>query len=286
MTRDDQGGAADAGGELDRTLRRAFSDELAPRDDDDARIEAAIGRTLGAPRRARRGPLHRSLVYLVAAALAVGALAYAAGHRETGPSSSSTDIPTTAPSPVAEGPSRVSPPLEPVSAVPPPAEVASPESLPAASAPVTRPSLAAAPASAKSAGELAPETPSLGAAGLFALANEARRANETKRAITLYEELQTRFPGSREASTSRVALGRLLLDRADEPARARAAFDRYLADEPSGSLAEEARAGRALALMRLGDRAGEAAAWLELLERHPGSLHAERARQRLVDLGN
>lgn len=126
----------------------------------------------------------------------------------------------------------------------------------------------------------------LGPAELFARANAARRANETTGAIALYEELQSRFPDTREASTSRVALGRLLLDRAGSPSRARALFEAYLEHDPSGPLAEEARVGRALASMQLGDRQTERASWLELLERHPASVQAERARQRIDALGN
>lgn len=289
MTRDDRSGASDAGERLDRTIRRAFSDELAAQPDDDDRIEAAIGRTLLVPRIRPRPSWYRgrSPVYLVAAALAVGALAYAAEHRSVSSGSASTEAPAEEPSPVVEGTPGVSPPPEPASAVPAPIEAVSPEALPAASAPVARPVPAAPPASARpTTNDVPSANATLGPAELFARANEARRANETKRAIELYDELQKRFPDSREASTSRVALGRLLLDRADEPARARASFDRYLAGDPSGPLAEEARAGRALALMRLGDQAAERAAWLELLERHPSSLHAERARQRLVVLGN
>ena len=56
---------------------------------------------------------------------------------------------------------------------------------------------------------------------------------------------------------------------------------RYLND---GTLAEEARVGRALALQKLGRRAEEREAWTQLLLRHPHSVQEERARARLQEL--
>ena len=274
---------------LDRAVRRAFagSSELAPQGDDDARIEAAIARTL----QARATPPPRSTPrmtgYLLAAALGAGALAYAAVHQHTdaagdAPSSPVLPSPTAAPVEAVETAVSAEPP--PVAPVPQPVTPDVLPSVPSVVAPIPRPSAPPAAVTSAKRAELASDT--LGPAELFARANEARRANDTDRAVALYEELQSKFPDSGEASTSRVALGRLLLDRTGDPGRARALFSAYLAREPSGPLAEEARAGRALAAMRLGDREGERAAWLELLERHPGSVHAERARQRLSDSGN
>jgi TolA-binding protein len=278
---------------FDQGVRRMFADaqELDARPDDDARIQAAIDRALQIAGPTPRPSLFRRgrWVYLAAAALAVGALAYAAGHGtaeaphgDQAPESANASPPASgiigASVNVAEEPKPTS--QEP--ALP----VVTPESLP--TAPAARVASTASPnvAPRPTTNVAAPSAAMLGPAELFARANDARRANDTKGAIALYEELQTRFPSSREASTSRVALGRLLLDRAGEPARAQSLFRAYLENDPSGALAEEARMGRALAAMRLGDRAGERAAWLELLDRHPDSVHTERARQRLVDLLN
>jgi Tetratricopeptide repeat len=122
------------------------------------------------------------------------------------------------------------------------------------------------------------------ASELFARANEARRHGDTAEAIRLYRLLREGFSGSREEITSRVALGRLLIDRMDQPSQALAMFDRYLVESPDGTLAEEARLGRALALMRLGRSAEERQAWQQLLAAHPRSVQAERARKRLEEL--
>ncbi len=281
---------------LDRVIRRAFAgaSEVAPRGDDDDRIDAAIARTLAArkdKKAATSAHRHRMTVYLIAAALCLGALAYAAAHRRfEGPAGETVEAaPTTAPTSIAENSTgaealNVAPPEPPPSSPTP--EVVTPDALPSVAAP-SRVGSAVAPApQPKPSTTIEPEKAALGPAELFSRANDARRASDTARAIALHEELQSKFPDSREASTSRVALGRLLLDRAGDPARARALFDRYLDRDPSGPLAEEARVGRALAFMRLGDRDAERSAWREVLERHPGSVHAERARQRLLVLGN
>ncbi len=69
-----------------------------------------------------------------------------------------------------------------------------------------------------------------------------------------------------------------------DPAAALKWFQRYLAGEPTGALAEEARLGRAQALRASGLRDEERAAWDELLRRHPSSVHAGAARARLAAL--
>ena len=79
-------------------------------------------------------------------------------------------------------------------------------------------------------------------------------------------------------------LGRLLLDRGEDPSQALALFTRYLDASPNGTLAEEARLGRALSLQRLGRPAEERQAWQQLLSAHPNSIHAERAKKRLDEL--
>ncbi|MBX3213376.1 MAG: hypothetical protein KF850_15170 [Labilithrix sp.] len=121
------------------------------------------------------------------------------------------------------------------------------------------------------------------AAELFRDANAQRRANELGKAVDLYKTLQKRFPGAPETQASRVSLGRLLLDRQGDAAGALVQFDAYLAGAQAdgGTLAEEARLGRALSFEKLGRRADEARAWEELLARHPQSLHGSRAHERL-----
>jgi hypothetical protein len=119
---------------------------------------------------------------------------------------------------------------------------------------------------------------------VLARAEEARAARRFGDAIRLYEELAARFPGSREEVVARVLAGQVLLDeRHDAPAALRW-FERYLASEPAGSLAEEARLGRAQALQVRGSPDEERAAWRELLAKHPASVHAGAARARLEAL--
>lgn len=124
------------------------------------------------------------------------------------------------------------------------------------------------------------------AAELFARANQLRRADDVNEAVRVYRELQRSFPGSSEALVSRVALGRLLLDRLGNPAGALGQFDSYLAGSRGGSLGEEALVGRALALGRLGRSPEESRAWNALLAAHPTSTYAARARARIEQLSS
>jgi tetratricopeptide (TPR) repeat protein len=129
---------------------------------------------------------------------------------------------------------------------------------------------------------MAPQPP-VSAGRLFADVARARRAGWVTEAYQAYGDLVARFPGSREERAASVLLGQLTLERG-ERADALARFDRYLGSDPEGALAEEARLGRALALEQLGQRDDARRAWQELLDRHPGSVHAGRARARLESL--
>jgi TolA-binding protein len=124
------------------------------------------------------------------------------------------------------------------------------------------------------------------AAEAFSRANQARRDGKVKEAVRLYRTLQERFAGSSEELVSRVALGRLLLDRLGDSRGALVQFNSYLASPGSGALREEAMVGRALALGRLGRSAEERAAWTALLDAWPKSAHAKRAQARLAELGD
>lgn len=153
-----------------------------------------------------------------------------------------------------------------------------PPTPPAASAPIPT-----APTAASNAQGRLTEAPS--AERLFAEANARRKAGDVAGARRLYTELGRRYPSSPEAQVSSASLGRLLLERTDDAAGALQQFDRLLA-RPAASmaqpaLAEEALFGRATALMRLGRAKDEKAAWGELLAHFPGSVYAERARERL-----
>jgi hypothetical protein len=121
------------------------------------------------------------------------------------------------------------------------------------------------------------------AAELFARANDARRAGERADAAELYRVLVRSFPGSPEARESRAVMGRMLLDDGDANAALRS-FDDYL--RAAGVLREDVMVDRALALARLGRWREEANEWTSLLRAYPSSVHAERARERLLQLGN
>lgn len=147
----------------------------------------------------------------------------------------------------------------------------------------------AAPASLRRRRSPAPEPtpndePDMGAAELYARANRARRTADAQAAIEDYRTLQRRFPRSRQALMSRVTLGRMLLERGERTA-ALDLFEAYLASSSDGTMAEEARWGRAEALAGLGRTAEERRAWEELLRAHPTSVHAPRARARLGSTG-
>jgi len=124
------------------------------------------------------------------------------------------------------------------------------------------------------------EVPS--AAALFTRASDLRRQGRVEQAIDTYRLLQQRHPRTREASLSFALAGRLQLERG-RAAQALADFDRYLtAGSELTDVAEEALAGRAEALRRLGRRAEEADAWRALLARFPGSIYAAQAHARLA----
>jgi TolA-binding protein len=162
------------------------------------------------------------------------------------------------------------------------------EDLAAPSAPAPGPNLPAqapppSPLEAPASQGSLPSPPPVSAARLFADVTQARRAGWLTDARLAYGELVARFPGSREERAAGVLLGQLTLERGevgDAPAR----FERYLGTDPNGALAEEARLGRALALEQLGQREHARRAWQDLLEKHPRSVHAGRARARLESL--
>jgi TolA-binding protein len=120
------------------------------------------------------------------------------------------------------------------------------------------------------------------AAALFAQALALRAEGKVDSAIAAHLRLQHLYPTARETGLSFALAGRLLLEKgASEQALAQ--FNQYLARP--GDVAEEALVGRATALGRLGHSAAEAAAWRQVLERHPGSIYAARAKERLAALG-
>ena len=116
---------------------------------------------------------------------------------------------------------------------------------------------------------------------LLAQAGAARSAGEPRAAARIYQELQRRYPSSREHRVSCVAFGRLLLDELHDSRGALAQFDSYLRQARGGALAQEARVGRAVSLERLGRARAERVAWQDLLRQHPETAYADHARARL-----
>jgi hypothetical protein len=127
-------------------------------------------------------------------------------------------------------------------------------------------------------------TPTVTADQLYKALTDAQHRHDTSQAMQLYRRLQRQFPGSPEEATSTYTVGRLLYDSGEDTSEALDLFNRYLAESPNGTLAEEARVGRALALQRMGRSSEERQAWLDLLSAHPRSVHADRARRRLEQL--
>jgi hypothetical protein len=119
------------------------------------------------------------------------------------------------------------------------------------------------------------------AEALFASANHARASGDLSRAAAAYAQLAHEYRGTRSELSARVARGLFALESQDDPGLALSAFRDYLGARPMGTLAEEARVGVALSLQRMGQSALERQAWQTLLEQHPHTLHAERARARL-----
>lgn len=255
---------------VERALRTQAAQDTVPLRDEQlllARIKRDVSNELRAPN-ARRAPKKRAaagLVLLVAsiASAAAAATTFVVIHRQQ-----RTEL-------LAPAPPRASVPQAPPPALAPtPAVEAAPVEPPAAAL-VAEPEPAPKPATLEVSS----------AAEAFSRANQARRDGQSKDAVRLYRALQERFPGSSEALVSRVALGRLLLDRLGDSRGALVQFTSYLASPGSGALREEALVGRALALGKLGQRADERNAWQALLQAAPKSAYAERARARLAELG-
>ncbi len=248
---------------LQLNLRGGLESARTPLDErlDGRVIESVLLRT-----RAGRGPRHRTVWVLAAAATLVAALAaarglwlgdqaesaasHAPGPQQTTPRALSSGEPRT----VAER--TIAPPIQ--------------------HAPEPR-----QPSIAPSGNEPRTTTAAETAVGLFAKANQLRRQGVDEQALDAYRKLQSRFATSPEARQSYATMGWLLLDRG-RPREALEQFDHYLRGGGPGS--EDALGGRALSLQRLGRAADERQALEMLVQRFPESAHAARAKLRLKEL--
>jgi hypothetical protein len=299
---------------LERAVRREAARVRAPSDLDHAIAARVVGRLLAgqdrelAPARPGR-PWKRRLAYAALVLVLVSGTATAGvalvaqirqrdaarvepEKRRAPPARIASRRYRSAPAPVARaGEGEVEPSLTPPGPVPAVIEPAPPtrETGPVGPTAVARPETGGGRPmtgnrSRSLPGRASPERPAADAAALFNQAEAAASAGRIAGASGLYGELGRRFPGTREEIVARALHGQLLLDGLANPARALALFEGYLAAEPTGTLAEEARLGRARALERLGRSSQERSAWLELLRAHPRSVHAAAARARLAAL--
>jgi hypothetical protein len=146
----------------------------------------------------------------------------------------------------------------------------------------TQPPPALAPASPEKrgashrAGQMQPS-----ASSLFEEASALRDRNRPDQAVAVFRRLQRLYPTARETRLSFALAGRLLLD-GGRPEQALAQFDQHLAQR--GEASEEALAGRANALGRMGRGAAESETWRTLLDEYPNTVYAPRAKRRLAEL--
>lgn len=241
-----------------------------PSAEDVALVEGLLDEVVAAsaPRRVGR-PWLAVAASIAVLLLSFGTGAYAAVRMGWLPNPLAAEEPAPTPTPRTERARPASPVEEPEPA---------PEPEPEAVEPVLEPEVEATPEPEAER----PATPRASAEDLYARANAARRGGESRRALRLYGELTRQHPRSRQAHAAQVAAGNLALHQLSQPAVALRHYDRYL--RTGGPLSLEAGVGRALALQRLGRRAAERRAWQEVLDRHPSSVHAERARRRLEAL--
>ncbi|MEM6955433.1 MAG: hypothetical protein AAF645_07075 [Myxococcota bacterium] len=113
-------------------------------------------------------------------------------------------------------------------------------------------------------------------------ANELRRTGAYGEAAALYRRVSER--ASPEAYSAAVAAGSLELEHLNRPARAARLFQRASRLRPQGRLDLTVRQGLATAYAATGQRARERQALERLVNRHPSSRAAVRARQRLLQL--
>ena len=247
------------GGDFDQVLQTAPGDDVIA-----ARFAQALSGKLakqGAPQRAGRP----RVAWVAAVAIAMlGSAGLAAARFGL--------LPFFGPSAPAQAPSEAIEPQAPARAPAPKQVLAKPEP------PAEEPSSEDPTSQDEAAKTRAP-----GAPELFAQANALRRGGELGRARTLYQKLQQLHPRSDEATVSHVSFGRVLLE-LGQAREALAQFERYRAKLPRGPLAEEALFGQGSALEQLGRRGDERRTWESLLAVYPGSVYAERARQRLAQL--
>ena len=264
----------------------------------------------------RRRPRHTAVVLLVAAALMAASAAGATGltgriwlglrgnsqeitHASSGAMPKAAPVATTATGGTGAASARSATPAEANDAISSPDAIdttpvlepvaTAQASAPVASAPVSAAHVAVVPVSAAHVAVVpvvpvvlvtTPAAAPTTASALFDSANAARRDGDTAAALARYDALDKQFPQTTEARIAKATTGKLLLDRGDA-AGALARFDAYLASG-ANELREEAMAGRATALERLGRSDDEVRAWAALLADYPATPYAVHAKTRVA----
>jgi len=118
---------------------------------------------------------------------------------------------------------------------------------------------------------------------LLRQAREFRQDRDFERAAASYKRLIRMYPASATARSSLVSLGQMELGSMGRAEAALGHFEAYLAAEPAGVLAEEARAGRARAHARLGSSKMLIRSASEYLRAHPDGRAASEMLRRRAD---
>jgi TolA-binding protein len=113
---------------------------------------------------------------------------------------------------------------------------------------------------------------------LVLLGDAARLTGDATHALTAYQRVRARAPGSDAAATAAFAIGRVYFDQRRAYADAARAFGTYLTERPRGPLAREAMGRRMEALSHAGDLSTAARVADEYLAKYPNGPHAPLAR--------
>jgi hypothetical protein len=116
---------------------------------------------------------------------------------------------------------------------------------------------------------------------LALLGDTARFAGKPADALTAYQALRTRAPGSVAAKQAAFSIARVHFDQRAAYAEAARWFRIYLAEQPGGPLAREAEGRLMESLSRAGDRAGARNVAEGYLAKYPHGPHERVARQLL-----
>jgi TolA-binding protein len=269
-----------------RTLGKAFdeTDDITVNDGDQLNaMLLASERWLTQTRslaRNQRGSRTRTVVMVSAAALGIASLAAAAtvvvrqAHKT--PHSAVTAT-TASPSPIASTKRRAAELSEPLKIEP---STGAKEAVETSEAKEAESNALGHRASADPKGSVGVSGAKPSASALLAYATLLRHKGERNLSAQLFRKLQQRYPGSKEAVLSRVALGSLFLEQG-QSAQSLEQFERYLGDSKGQPLDAEALYGKGRALSQLGRRTEAESVWRALVERYPKSPYVSFARKQL-----